>query len=126
VQQFLLSGCEDSCPECLDHPNQFNDFGRPSRSLALAWLGLSLTEVSVKENPTDWLDRIREILLNEFRVRLVTEPSTLSEVASGLQGLLAEEMEARGLLLPVSITAIERKGIAWVVTLQVKGVTLGH
>lgn len=126
VQQLLLSGCEDSCRECLDHPNQFNDFGRPSRSLALAWLGLSLSEVSVKENPEDWLDRVRKILLNEFRVRLVTEPSRLPEVASGLQGLLAEEMEARDLLLPVSITAIERKGFAWAITLQVKGVSLAH
>jgi len=126
VQQFLLSGCEDSCPECLDHPNQFNDFGRPSRSLALAWLGLSLSEVSVEENPEDWLDRVRKILLSEFRVRVVTEPSRLPEVASGLQGLLAEEMEARDLLLPASITAIERNGVAWGITLQVKGVTLGY
>lgn len=126
VQQLLLSGCEDSCPECLDHPNQFNDFGRPSRSLALAWLGLSLSEVSVEENPEDWLDRVRKILLSEFRVRVVTEPSSLPEVASGLQGLLAEEMEARDLLLAVSITAIERKGVAWGITLQVKGGTLGY
>jgi len=126
VQQLLLSDCEDSCPECLDHPNQFNDFGRPSRSLALAWLGLSLSEIFVKENPKDWLNRLRTILLSEFRVRLVAEPSSLPEVASGLQGLLAEEIEARGLLLPVSITAIERKGVAWAVTLQVKGVPLGH
>ncbi len=126
VQQLLLSGCEDSCPECLDHPNQFNDFGRPSRSLALAWLGLSLSEVSVKENPEDWLDCVRKILLSEFRVRLVAEPSRLPEVASGLQGLLAEEMEAQDLLLPVSITAVERKGVAWGITLQVKGGTLGY
>ncbi len=25
LQQFLISDCYDSCPECLDHPNRFNN-----------------------------------------------------------------------------------------------------
>jgi len=126
VQQLLISDCEDSCPECLDHPNQFGDFGRPSRSLALEWLGLSLAEVSVDASPADWLDRARQLLISEFRVRIVADRSRLSEVASGLQGLLVEEMEAHDLLLPISIAAVERRGVAWIITLQVKGVTYAH
>lgn len=126
VQQLLISNCEDSCPECLDHPNQFSDFGSPSRSLALDWLGLSVAEVSVEENPKDWVDRVRQVLLSDFRVRLVAGPSRLPEVASGLQALLVEEMEANDLLLPVSIASVERRGVAWTITLQVKGVTHAH
>jgi hypothetical protein len=123
VQQLLLPGCEDSCPECLDHPNQFNDFGRPSRSLVLDSLRLAVTEVYVREQPEDWLDQARTVLLREFRVRLVVEPSELAQVGSALQGFLAEELDACNLLLPVSISAIERTGVSWSITLQIRGVS---
>jgi hypothetical protein len=124
LQQFLLSGCEDSCPECLAHPNRFNDFGRPSRSLALDWLNLSVAEVSVDEYPDDWLDRARERLLDDSRVRIVVDSPGIKAVTKSLQGLLAEELESDFLLLPVSIAGVERVGALWYITLRLKGA--GH
>lgn len=125
LQQFLLSGCEDSCPECLDHPNRFNDFGRPSRSLALDWLSLGVEEVSADEHPDEWVEMTRGVLLRHARVRVRVSSSRVSEVARALQGVLADEVETGFLLLPISIAGIERSGPTWSVTLQLRGATHG-
>jgi hypothetical protein len=37
-----------------------------------------------------------------------------------LQGLLAEELEAGFLLLPISVSRVEREGMQWRITLQLK------
>lgn len=125
LQQFLLSGCEDSCPECLHHPNRFNDFGHPSRSLALDWLNLRVEEVSADEHPDEWVEMARDTLLRHARVRVKASSPRVPEVARALQGVLADEVETKLLLLPVSIAGIERSGLTWFITLQLRGVTHG-
>jgi hypothetical protein len=120
VQQFLLSDCLDSCPECLNNPNSYNNFGRPSRSLALDWLNINIIEVEVDKHPDDWIDRSRQLLLSNARVRVVTDATCISEVSGQLQKLLAEELEANFLLLPASITGVDRVGAKWRITLGLK------
>lgn len=121
IQQFLLLGCEDSCPECLDNPNLYNNFGKPSRSLARAKLSLDSTEIFIEEKSKDWLDQARQILRDEGRVRLTTNADYLNLVVKILQGLLAEEIEVEYLLLPISIANVRRSGDKWQIELQLKG-----
>ena len=125
IQQFLISDCYDSCPECLDHPNRFNSFGRPSRSLTVHWLDINVAEVSVDKNPVDWVDRVKQQLLSDARVCIVTSATHLPNVARHLQKLLAEELEARFLLLPVSITGVLRVGSNWKIMLGLKQASYG-
>jgi hypothetical protein len=120
LQQFLISDCHDSCPECLDHPNRFNNFGRPSRSLTLNWLDINVAEISVDAHPADWLDQVRRLLLSDGRVCVVTSAAHLANVARHLQKLLAEELEASFLLLPASITGVTRVGSYWRIMLGLK------
>jgi len=120
IQQFLIADCYDSCPECLDHPNHFNDFGRPSRSLTLSWLDINVAEVSADDDPEGWLEQVRRQLLSDGRVCVVTSATQLPNVATHLQKLLAEELESRFLLLPPSITGIARVGSNWKIMLGLK------
>lgn len=121
IQQFLLLDCEDACPECLDNPNLYNNFGKPSRSLARAKLNLDSTEIFIDEKSKNWLDQARQILRDERRVRLTTSSDQLNSVVKILQGLLAEEIEVEYLLLPISIANVRRSGGKWQIELQLKG-----
>jgi hypothetical protein len=120
LQQFLLVDCKDSCRECLDLPNLYNDFGRPSRELAALWLGLLIPEVSVDDHPHDWQFRAQEALKERGSVRLSASPACLPAVTAALPALLAEEVEADFLLLPVSVRRIEKEGALWKITLELK------
>jgi hypothetical protein len=125
LQQFLLPGCEDSCPECLDQSHRYHDFGRPSRSLATDQLKFRIHEVTVNEHPDDWLDLVRQRLLSDSDLQVVVDSSRLAAVAREIQGLLAEELEAGFLLRPASIAGVRREGADWKIHLQLKGVNYG-
>lgn len=120
LQQFLPLDCKDSCRECLDLPNRYNDFGRPSRELATPWLGLSVPEVSVDDCPDDWRRQVQEALKTGGSVRLVVSPERMPTVTTDLPALLAEEVEADFLLLPISVRRIDKEGAVWKITLQLK------
>jgi hypothetical protein len=125
IGQFLLHDCEDSCPECLDNPNRFNNFGKPSRSLTRVKLSLDAVEVAVDKNSTEWLDQARQILRDDGRVRIITQNDDVSIVSKVIQGLLAEEIEVEYLLLPISIANITRHADRWFIELQLKGFGYG-
>jgi hypothetical protein len=118
LQHFLIQGCKDSCPECLDHPNRFNDFGRPSRFLAESWLNVKIPEVSVESD--DWGHLAMQNLQVYGQVQVLAGTSRLAGVAKILQGFLAEELEMDYLLLPISIAGVKRSGPEWKIILQVK------
>lgn len=62
----------------------------------------------------------RQYLVSDARVRLLINSARLTDVAMTLQGLLAEELEAGFLLLPISVSRVEREGMQWRITLQLK------
>src|SRR5262249_3381234 len=114
-----------SCPECLDQPHRYHDFGRPSRSLATDQLMFRIPEVAVNEHPDDWLNLVRQRLLSDPDLQVVVDSSRLAAVAREIQGLMAEEIEAGFLLRPVSIAGVRREGADWKIHLQLKGVNYG-
>ena len=124
LQHFLFAGCKDSCPECLDHPNRFNDFGRPSRELAKAWLGHNIPQVSAGSE--DWVHLALLALQDKGCVEVSAGTSRITEVAETLQAVLAQELEVDYLLLPISITIIKRSRAEWKITLEVKDSSNDH
>ena len=120
LDQLLLPTCKDCCPECLDHRNRYNDFGVPSRDLALRWLRLDIPELAVDDNPTTWLDRCRQDLQQHGMATLRVSHSMLPTVTSALPELFADELEVDILFYAVSVQRIEKIGTNWRITLQLK------
>ena len=120
LQQLLLEPCRDSCPECLDQPGRFYDFGRPSRALALSWLGLDIEEVSLEIYPNDWLERVRDILRRHGRVRVTASPHLRGALSDGLLPLIATEIELEEIRTPVTINAVEQRGNNMSVIMQIR------
>jgi hypothetical protein len=120
IQQMLLEICDDSCPECLDQRNPFNDFGKPSRALTRGWLALDVEEVSVDENLANWIAQAQEILRKRGRVCLTASEKRRAALAQGLVPLLNAELAVCALLAPVFISGVERLSGLVRVTLQIK------
>ncbi len=108
LQQLLFETCEDSCPECLNQRGRFYDLGLPSRTLALAWLGLEIQTVSLDDHPIDWPDRVAEALRIEGRVRLLAGPGQLEVLTRELPRFFVEEINLESLRVPVSVARVEQ------------------
>jgi hypothetical protein len=74
----------------------------------------------VTAEESNWLDMVRSKLLEFGRVRVVVLSDRLSIMAADLHSLLVHELESTYLLLPVTITRVERVGATWKVTLELK------
>jgi hypothetical protein len=120
IQQMLLEVCRDCCPDCLDQPNRFNDFGKPSRSLARSWLSLAIEEISLDEYADDWIERSRQVLRTRGRVTLLARDPNISSLSQGLFQLINQELDAAGLRYGVTIGQVQRRGSLCRVTLQLK------
>ena len=110
IQQLLLEGCKDSCPECLNQRGRFYDLGTPSRALAREWLGVAISSVSLVEYPQDWQDKARQVLRSDGRVRLLSTISEKETIASAIPRLCVEEIDLESLRVPVSVGKIEQAG----------------
>jgi hypothetical protein len=118
LQRFFITTCRDACSECLDQPNRFNDFGRPSRTLASLWLNLEAPVVSAESE--GWVPTVLDALREHGHVELLTGTAHITDVSKTVQAFLAEELEIDYLLLPISIAGIKRYGAEWKITLKVK------
>ena len=121
VQRLLWGRCEDSCRECLDVPTRFQDYGRPSRSLAIEQLGVRIPEVVGDGESTEWMPRVKDALRSSGRVRVVANPSRQAAVAREIAALLADEFEVGTLLVPASVARVDRDARGWVTTLRLQG-----
>jgi hypothetical protein len=120
VQQMLIEGCEDACPECLSDYNPYNTSEPGSRGLAARWFATTPPQVSLEHTP-HWQQDIRELLCRHSTVDLSFNRDKASDVMAEVQKLLAEELEVESLLVPAMLAGIRRAGTRWVVSLQLRG-----
>lgn len=119
TQRLLIESCHDACPECLDQPNRYTDFGKPARNLTAIWLRSEPPVVRIRAGEA-WQDLARAALLETGLVVLVADNDEMLPVVAGVQEILAEEIPRGYLLLPVSLSRIQRRGNAWELTLELR------
>lgn len=120
IQQLLFDGCEDSCPDCLNNPNYFNDFGKPARNLALPWLSLEQMMVAVSATSNKWVTNARATLEKEGRVSLVAPMNLQQQLIENLVPLFFEEINVQTYRESVHISRIEVTGGYIKVALQIR------
>jgi len=120
VQQMLIEGCEDSCPECLIDQNPYHDAGTASRALASLWFVTAPPRVILEDDP-NWRQTVRQFLCRHATVDLVFNRSNAAGAMAEVQGLLAEELEVESMLVPAMVGAVRRAGTNWVISLQLRG-----
>ena len=120
-QMIWEEECIHTCRECLDDSNWFSNAASPSRSLASSWFPIEPTEIAF-DNGADWRHRVLEVLGRERIVAVCAPRETAPAMMAQIQFLLAQEVEADYLLVPMSIAAVERRGLTWCLTLELRGV----
>jgi hypothetical protein len=120
IQQLLFDGCEDSCPDCLNNPNYFNEFGKPARNLAIPWLSLEHMLVAVSAENNKWMGDARAALEKEGRVSLVAPVDLQQQLIQNLVPLFFEELNVQTYRESVHIGRIEVTGGYIKVRLQIR------
>jgi len=123
IQQLLFEGCKDSCPDCLNNPNRFNDFGKPARNLTLHWLSLGISEISVSSETDKWISRARDVLKKDGRVCLVADMDFHDQLVNNFVPLFFEELNVMNYRESVHISRVERTGGFIKITLIIRDFT---
>lgn len=122
IQQLLFEGCDDSCPDCLNNPNLFNDFGEPARNITLPWLSLGVTEVRV-DDKSRWIQDARSTLEKEGRVCLVAALQFQQQLIEKGTALYFEELNVQIFKESVYISRLDIMGGAIEMTLNIRDFT---
>jgi hypothetical protein len=120
AQDNLLTGCEDSCPHCLQITNRFVASPAPSRALSLQWLGMLVPRVEVGPDILGWVRAATLALGQTGRVDIAAGHGAAVYLARGLQAMLAQEVERGYVLAPVSVAGFRRTGASLVARLRLK------
>jgi hypothetical protein len=122
IQQLLFDGCTDSCPDCLNNPNQFTDFGKPARNLSLSWLTLDIKKVTLTNHVNSWKQEVKDTLSQDGRVCIVVNNSSdLEMVSDHLQSIYFDELKTSNYSEAVHIQGVRRTGGNLLITLQIRG-----
>jgi len=119
VQRMLFDGCEDSCRDCLDQPNRYNAFGKPSRALTAFWLALGRSEIDA-DTEANWMGILVDEVCRSGSARVIS--SSKDKVALLIPTLLARELEAGYLLQAISVSRIDNIGGRWATNFRLRGV----
>lgn len=125
VQDFLLQGCHDSCPQCLANTNRFVGNVRPSRELARQWIASGVVETPVVAVQTGWFDKVKTILETHDQVEITSEASDLPDVARALQTLVGQTFERDYLKVWPVLSRVTQDAAGWRIGVEVRGLGAG-
>ncbi|RWO54256.1 protein DpdJ [Mesorhizobium sp.] len=120
IQDFLLPGCHDSCPQCLANTNRFASDIRPSRELTAQWLCASRPATPSLSISPGWVERLHALLMSEDRVEIIGGADDLAEIARTLQTLLTEPFERDYLLVWPILSGVSRNPDGWRVGVEIR------
>ena len=120
VQEFLIEGCHDTCPQCLRNSNRFTFDIQPSRSLSRQWLEQQLTSPPEIEVSPGWLEQLRISLAQSDRVVVVGRSTDRDEIARTLQGLLTEPFERDYLMVWPILSAVHQIHDTWRIEIELR------
>jgi hypothetical protein len=119
---MLREGCADSCTECLGTGSFEAPDTKPSRSLAMQWLGLKSATNDVLFGEASWLDRFNEELRRHAKVTLRVPASQIQMAMRELHALAARQLDLEYLLVTPVLSQVRRRRSHFFLTWQIRGI----
>lgn len=120
TQDFLLEGCHDTCPQCLQTTNRFAAEISPSRDLTRRWVASSADDVPSLRIAPGWIDQLIDLLGSHDRVDLLGDQTDLPTIGRALQTLIAQTFERDYLQVWPMLTGVHRDRDGWRVVIEVR------
>jgi hypothetical protein len=117
LQSLLWLDCTDSCPNCIESWQPYQDQVHPSRALLLALLNPYSESVQYGEDT--WQTKIRQLLADRYQVQLACSQSQLSDCKGALMDLLVTPIDVGFQSFFPIVERVDRVGDQWVVQLIV-------
>lgn len=121
LQSLLWLSCIDSCPDCIERRQPFQELLKPSRALLLAALNLNAQPTLYGEQ--GWEQRVQERLAHEFQALLSCEQEELEVCKRDALALLTQPVEVGYQLFYPLIERIERQGMHWLISMSIREMT---
>ena len=118
IQSMMWLNCTDSCPECIEYWNPFQDLPHPSRDLLFSLYVPDQFVVSYQEE--QWEEKLREQLINRYQGLLFCTQDQLSMCKRDVLDRIIEPVETGYQVFYPVIERISRKDNGWEISLVIK------
>ena len=118
LQSLLWLSCADSCPDCIERRQPYQEqLAHPSRALLLTLLDID--EHRVAYGADGWEQRVRDSLANAFRAQISCEQEESATCKQTLLELITEPVEVGYQMLFPVVERITRSGQQWHIDLVI-------
>jgi Helicase conserved C-terminal domain len=121
VEGLLHEDCRDSCHECMGTGDPTKLETKPSRSLALHWIGIEQDEFPLRYGTSNWLRIARDTLRRIGRVTLSASAIDVKACVAEMGNILVFPIESDYLMVAASLAEVRRQGRDWIFVWQARG-----
>jgi hypothetical protein len=118
LQSLLWLSCHDSCPDCIEAQQPYQQLARPSRTLLLTLLHPHAHPI-VYGMP-GWKDHIQQELTSVYHVQISCEQSHLEDCKKSLLGILTEPIEIGFQFFFPMVERLARTGQQWIIDMSIR------
>jgi hypothetical protein len=118
LQSLLWLKCYDSCPDCIEYWNPYQELPRPSRALIKALRDIDKSVVNFNEDGLD--EKVKERLAANFQVTLSCANTQLTNCKRFLLDTLLKPVEIGFQLFYPVVERINHNGQNWEISLVIK------
>jgi len=122
IEDFLLSVCFDTCPQCIRNTNRYDSRISPSRQLTLELINKNFNpthEIRVQEG---WEDKLRTYFKNNNIVNVIGQNNQLDEIAETIRILLNKPIDKDYLMVWPILESVTKRNDEVVLQLKLRDV----
>ncbi len=118
LQSLLWLNCHDSCPDCIETQQPYQELVRPSRALLLTLL-YPHTQPIMYDMP-EWKEHAQRELAVVYHVQISCEQEQLEDCKKSLLDMLTESIEIGFQFFFPTVEQLTRTGQRWIIDMTIR------
>ena len=118
LQSLLWLNCHDSCPDCIEVQQPYQELARPSRALLLILLYPHMQ--SIVFGMPGWKEHVQRELASAYHVQISCEQDHLEDCKRSLLDILIEPIEIGFQFFFPAVERLARTGRQWIINMSIR------
>ncbi len=118
LQSLLWLNCHDSCPDCIEVQQPYQELARPSRALLLTLLYPHAQ--SIVYGMPGWKEHVQRELASAYHVQISCEQDHLEDCKRSLLDILIEPIEIGFQFFFPAVERLARTGRQWIINMSIR------